>query len=506
MKVALIFPPVWPVFFPPLGIAYIASVLRRGGHTVEIFDHNIECWNQFRNNIDNFWTEENIPKADGYDYMMKKVIPALRSNLNFLLKQIVAQGFDAIGISCFRTNFYFSRHLACYIRKMIPQTKIFYGGPSIYLENHFLQNDLKNRIVDAAIVGEGEESVVSLMDRWERGLSANSVSGVLSFCQQSEKIVFEKRRPLTIDKLPLPDFKGFNFDLYKERQLPIMMSRGCVAACHFCDEVAFWKKYRRRSVKTIVNELKRNVVDYKITNFYFCDSLINGDHFALDELLSEIEKSELKIKWTAFARVDSKLTKNILGRMARSGCQILLFGFESGSQKMLNLMNKGTTVKEAYRVVKDAYDVGIEIHGLFIVGHPFETNRDLRKTFEFIFYNRSRLFVAVIGNTLEIAPFSAIRRNPKKLNILTDNQNNIVYDKDDDWLSKRKQDNPNNRRKRLRLLQLLLEFIDIHWVPKPRGMSSRLLRSGIFAHMYLRLILFQIKVKQLFKLKYSSTN
>jgi radical SAM superfamily enzyme YgiQ (UPF0313 family) len=313
-----------------------------------------------------------------------------------------------------------------------------------------------------------------------------SILGLICNHPENVKIHKKKRQPIDYKALPYPDFKDFPLDKYIFRQLPVMMSRGCIATCSFCTEFLTWKSYRVRTALDVVEEIKNNIVKYNINNFFFCDSLINGNYEQLMELTNGLQ--ELDCTWTAFCRVDKRLTKNLLENMFKSGCQELLIGFESNSQKVLDSMNKGTTIQENQRVLDDAFDVGIKVHGLFLVGFPGESNYDFYKTLTFIHMNKNKFYVFSIGKSLTIHPLSIIGKLPRKFNLLTSESGNLILDSEGDWTSSDKKLTPITREKRLDILRNYLNSMNLKWVPQLNKEKTRFekIKQAIF-YKYLKL-------------------
>ncbi len=168
-----------------------------------------------------------------------------------------------------------------------------------------------------------------------------------------------------------------------DRYTTMQTSRGCPWPCVFCDIPIFNEgKWRCRSAAHVIAELK-HLDDNGYGSVFFVD-----DHFLLkprriEEICQGILDNELSIQWGCEGRVDSKCME-LFPAMARANCRTLMFGIESGSQKILDRLKKGQTLEEIETAVTNAKQAGIEIvHGFFVVGSPDETEQDIRETFRF---------------------------------------------------------------------------------------------------------------------------
>jgi hypothetical protein len=464
MKIAIIHMPFWPTFSPPLGPAYICSVLKRLGHDVTVFDKNVEWSTKYSSLENNPWSDELLNENSKRSYFNSTTQKLLKNDISNFMKEIISGDYDAIGFSVNELSYFPTQYISKLIKKLFPSLLIFWGGPHVNAKNDYIIQDVNDGVVDICFEAEAEETVQDFFNAYENKQEYHSILGLICKGERNEAIRKKKRPSINYKELPFPDFSDFPFELYKEKQLPVMMSRGCVATCSFCTEFLTWKSYRVRTALDVVEEMKSHIEKYNINNFIFCDSLINGNHEQLQILANGLKSVDCT--WTAFCRVDKKLTKQMLTDMYEGGCRELLVGFESDSQKVLNLMNKGTKVEQNQRVLDDAYEVGLKIHGLFLIGFPGETESDFDKTMRFIHKNKSKFYVISIGNSLTLPPQSVVGMLPKKFNILTDDSGEAILDKDGEWTSLDGVVTPLIRKKRMRKLRNYLDCMSLKWVPK----------------------------------------
>ncbi|MBT3586704.1 MAG: B12-binding domain-containing radical SAM protein [Halobacteriovoraceae bacterium] len=500
MKIALTHLPFWPVQIPPLGMAYISAVLKKSGHQVFLSDDNLDIWKNFQYTGDDFWDEGKIDQTRNFSFYKEKLLPLIKPFLLSFVKKILGKDIQAIGFSVNSLNLYSSLFVAGILKEADPALKVFFGGPEVFHGNKLIEDKIASGIIDAALIGEAEESIIELVEAWENAESIDSIVGLVGPRDLVEKTKPLKRPSINFAELPLPDFSEYDLESYKTKKFPIMMSRGCVASCTFCTEFVIWKSYRIRTAESVFDEMRAHNERYGVTDFYFCDSLINGNHAMLEDLMALINSGGLQCQWVAFARADRRLTKTLLKEMKSAGCKELFFGFESGSNKILDLMNKKNTVEEGYRIIEDCFEVGIKVHGLFIIGFPGEEENDFYLTQKFIYDNRHFFGKISIGSTLQIAPLAPMSQRPGQFDVLLNPDGSAYFDEKGQWYSKDRSLNPIKRAKRLQNMASFLDSLIIDWDPlPPQYKKSVALRSVSLFSFYLRNIFYSFRKLKLKK-------
>jgi radical SAM superfamily enzyme YgiQ (UPF0313 family) len=244
-----------------------------------------------------------------------------------------------------------------------------------------------------------------------------------------------------LDNLPFPDFDIFNFDFYKTKKcLPLLSSRGCINRCAFCSEKNLYrKKYRQHSAEYIVDMIAYYKKKYNISWFVFQDSLINADLKRLKKICSMILEKNLEIKWEAQVYIRKDMNTDLLSLMKKSGCYNMFIGLESGSDKILSLMNKGYNSETAALFFRKCSDAEIFFETSLIFGFPGETEKTVEETFNF-FKNNSKYIKKIAQiNPYVYYPLSGIsniqQKNNLDLNTIINNflklcnDNNIRYTK-----------------------------------------------------------------------------
>jgi anaerobic magnesium-protoporphyrin IX monomethyl ester cyclase len=342
--------------FPPIGIMSLSSVLKANGHECHMFDQ----------------ANPDIPND--------KVIEAIKA-----LKP------DLIGLSFLSTTSYpYAKITAREIRAEIPDARIAFGG--VFATLNALQVKEQCPYVDYVCRGDGEQLILDLL------ANLNDPSGVLGLTWQKDgKIVHNPDRKLerALDQWPFPDRESLKLDFIESMPLdvPVILSkakfttmqtsRGCPWPCIFCDIPIFNEgKWRYRGADHVVEEFKK-LQEQGYGSVYFVD-----DHFLLqpkriEAICEGLIREKITIKWGVEGRVDSVVQK-LFPLMAKANCRIIMFGIESGSQKILDRLKKQQTLEQITTAVKNAKKAGIEIvHGFFVVGTPDETEEDMKKTFKF---------------------------------------------------------------------------------------------------------------------------
>ncbi|MEM7646641.1 MAG: cobalamin-dependent protein, partial [Pseudomonadota bacterium] len=262
MKVALVIPPSWSIQTPPLGIASTAGLLKREGYDIQVFDKNIELFNQTARDSVNYWCFSQFRRWTEVDQFDGDTLPLLQDVFDQSVDDILMTQPEVIGFSLYDTSFLTAVYFAKKIREKAPKMKIVFGGPGASETNFKVYFERLEGLVDVAVIGEGEGTLVEVMERLK---NKKSMKGCLGVAYEGQgAFVFEPIRPnLQLDSLPLPFFGDFDFDDYETKSLPVMMSRGCVAKCTFCSETRYWKKYRYRSADHIFSELKYDGDTYR---------------------------------------------------------------------------------------------------------------------------------------------------------------------------------------------------------------------------------------------------
>lgn len=197
-----------------------------------------------------------------------------------------------------------------------------------------------------------------------------------------------------LDRSSVPDFTDFPWDRYPVRIVPIMTGRGCQwGRCLFCSDVvsANGRTFRTRSVESVLNEMREQSRRCATTNFLFLDLKLNSNPHLLRGLVEHVQTAVPGAQWIGTVHVDRRqdngLSRNELGAAARAGMRRVSFGLESGSQHVLDLMDKGSSVEGNEAFIRHASEAGISVRCTMFQGFPGETAEDLSMTADFLVRN-----------------------------------------------------------------------------------------------------------------------
>lgn len=271
-----------------------------------------------------------------------------------------------------------------------PRPYIVVGGPyPIAMQEKCLESTSD---IDAIITGEGEITMVEVMDRLSQGKSLEDIEGVIF--RDGDKVIKNPLRPLItdIDSLPFParELLGDAKDYipppatYKRKPVAVIMTaRGCNRRCIFCFQIDKERKLgvRFRSVENVMEEIEL-CLDQGYREIKFIDDTLAADYERAMKIAKEIKKRNLDFTWFASACVH-QVDRPLLQAFKDAGCWAILFGAESGVQKNLNTIRKGITLDQIRKAVSTAKSVGITVYTPFLFGLPGETYEEGLRTIEF---------------------------------------------------------------------------------------------------------------------------
>ena len=424
MKILLVQCPCsYGVEMPSLGLAYLSSFLEKNNYDVSVLDLSIILYERVDKKNKKYWDSNN-----GYCWYLTDVfknLPFLTDQLyEDFVKKILSIDNDVLGFSVQNTSALFTLEIIKRITAKRPSKKIILGGPNCYNvseeDSSFrLHHDLQE-LADVIVIGEGERTQLNVLRQIESNKPLDECRGIA--IPKKERWVFNGFGEIimNLDDLPFPDLAAYNLRAYTDKNsLPILTSRGCVMRCVFCTDTYFWKPYRYRSTENVIAEIIQRQKKYRNRFFSFNDSLINGNYRSLFDLCNLLISKKLRISWGGNFRIDKRLDLGFLRTMKKAGCEYLIVGIESGSNKILGLMRKGFTIKEAEHFLHNCNKVGIYIEANWIVGFPGETEEDYVTTRDFII-NQAELIKKNTFSTLTINQFSYLDRHKEEFGIILD--------------------------------------------------------------------------------------
>jgi anaerobic magnesium-protoporphyrin IX monomethyl ester cyclase len=353
IKVALVYPYFHPsndnsIFrFPPLGLGYVAAALQRRGFEVELVDCTFMQPNEAVERV-----KRAKPRIVGF-YSM------------FSMKKTTLELASAIREGCVDSLFVVGGPLPSW-------------SPEAFLG-----------VFDLVAVGEGEETILEIADCVSQGRSFSGVKGLIF--RDGKKLVNTGERPFVadLDSLAFPSRKLFDNEAYKRYYLDhfgysissMITSRGCPFSCDFCSRPIFGADMRSRSVGNIVDEVQE-IEALGYDRVWFADDCFTLNRRHLLGVCEEMVHRKVDVSWECLSRVDT-MDAEVAAGMKRAGCLRVFFGIESGSDKVLGIMNKRITTAQAKKAVYAAKTAGLQVGAFFIVGYPGESNETVLESVRF---------------------------------------------------------------------------------------------------------------------------
>lgn len=336
--------------YPPLGILYIAAVLKKNGHEVQVLDGSIK-------------------------------------DISYIKKELTRFQPEIIGLNVM--TFLYDK-----VKKWIPEIKeefpncfILIGGPhsSVYQERCLEEIPL----LDAVILGEGEIVMNEVANILKEKKPLDNIDGLIF--RKGSKI--QKNNPNkrieNLDELPFPareliDIYEYIPAIHQYKEWPvgnIITSRGCPYKCIFCGSGNTTAKFR--SPENVIEEIKLLVDKYKIKELAIWDDTFTLNKQRVIDICNLLIKEKINIRWSAHSRVNT-IDRELLEIMSKAGCWKIFYGAETLVQKNLNTLKKSATVEQIFNAVKWTKEFGIEVETSFVFGIPDQTYQEALETIELI--------------------------------------------------------------------------------------------------------------------------
>lgn len=266
--------------------------------------------------------------------------------------------------------------------------KICLGGNYIYKIAPDLKKipEIFSEYCDFFIVGDGEIASVELAEYMCGKRNIGDVHSLV-YADENGSVITNKTAPLLdMDNIYYPDFDCFDFGKYlaPEPVLPVQFGKGCYwSKCTFCDFYTGQQKFDMKSVSRAVDEVEFLVNKYGFRHFNFVDEAVPPAFY--NAFATELIKRNLKIYYSSFVRLEKAFTADVLQNMYNSGARYMMWGYESESPRIMELMNKGIDLSERKRILADSAKAGIWNVVTFLLGFPTETDEELQSTIDVIY-------------------------------------------------------------------------------------------------------------------------
>ena len=342
--------------YPPLGTMLAAAVIREAGFDVSIFDSNL------KGNAEEFSSAFGLvpPKYvvifdDGFNYLTKMCLTNMREAAFVMAETAKRSGCTVIVCSSDATDHY---------------------------EKYFPHG------VDFVVRGEGEETVRELLTALEKNSDQTLING-LAF-QIAGKTVLTSPRPVLrdLDALPLPAWELIDVEPYKQIwkkfhgyfSLNVATTRGCPFKCNWCAKPIYGNRYNSRSPQNVIIEIEMLLKRYQPDHIWFCDDIFGLKPGWVQQFRDIVVERRLKFKYKIQSRADLLLETETVFALAESGAQTVWMGAESGSQKILDAMDKGITVQQIRLATGFLRNAGLQVGFFLQFGYLGEDLEDIRAT------------------------------------------------------------------------------------------------------------------------------
>lgn len=346
--------------YPPLGTIYAASFLRSKGFEVGFFDTNlIDTPELITPYLKSQKPRFFVIYDDGFNYLTKMCLTNMREAAFRMIEIAKSQGCFVICSSSDSTDHY-----------------------QKYLDAG----------ADAIIQGEGEITLHEVIKNVTNNLDLSEVLGIVY--KKDGSVLKNSQRPVLkdLDELPMPAWDLIDIDSYKKVwatgnnkfTLNIATTRGCPYKCNWCAKPIYGNRYNSHSPEYITKQIEFLSNEYGVNRFWMCDDIFGLKPKWVQNFNIELKKRTLSIKYYIQSRADLLLKEDTIDALAESGLEEAWIGAESGSQKILDAMDKGTTVSQIYEATRLLKEKSVRIAFFIQFGYLDETKEDIQKTIEMI--------------------------------------------------------------------------------------------------------------------------
>jgi radical SAM superfamily enzyme YgiQ (UPF0313 family) len=347
--------------YAPLGTLYAAAFLRENGYIVSLFDSMFaQRAEELISSLDSFEPQYFVIYDDGFNYLTKMCLTNMREAAFRMSKLAKERGCTVIVASSDSTDHY----------------------------EQYLQEG-----ADFIVLGEGEVTLYELIKAHEASsASLQSLPGIAY--RKGDAIIKTGKRPVIkdLDSLPFPAWDLVNMEPYRQMWLQhagyfsinMGTTRGCPFKCNWCAKPIYGNRYNSRSPQHVVQELKWLKEQYHFDHIWFCDDIFGLKPGWVQEFATLTQQANLQLRFKIQSRADLLVQENYIRSLAQAGCENTWMGAESGSQAILDAMDKGTTIEQIHTATQLLKQYGIRPAFFIQFGYPGETKEDIRKTIHMI--------------------------------------------------------------------------------------------------------------------------
>ena len=348
--------------YPPYGTIYAASLMRKNGHEVALFDTNLlsgpEGLQVF---LDDFQPDYLVIYDDGFNYLTKMCLTNMREAAFTMAKMGKKAGATVLVCSSDSTDHY---------------------------EKYLMEG------ADVVMLGEGELTLEEIIENGENTPEAWQKMLGVTFKNADGEVVKTGKRPVLreLDSLPDPAWDLIDIEPYRQIWLKhhgtfamnVATTRGCPFKCNWCAKPIYGNRYNSRSPKRVVDEIEFLINNFEVNYFWMCDDIFGLKPGWVQEFRDLVKERNLSFKYKIQSRADLLLKEDTIEALVDSGLDTAWIGAESGSQKILDAMDKGTKVEQIYEATRLLKSKGARIAFFLQFGYLGETKEDIEKTIDMV--------------------------------------------------------------------------------------------------------------------------
>ena len=347
--------------YPPLGTLYAAALLRSQGYQVALFDSMFEKTAEaILPQFDRCPPAYFVLYDDGFNYLTKMCLSNMRE-----------AAFRMIRFACERG-----------VKVLVS------GSDSTDEYQKYLEQG-----ADVVLTGEAEQTLLELIGAIEAGTTDFSSIRGIAF-KENGRIIKTPARPVIkdLDTLPFPAWDLVDIERYRQSWLNhagyfsmnMATTRGCPFKCNWCAKPIYGNRYNSRSPENVVTELKFLKENFQVDHIWFCDDIFGLKPGWVNEFDRLLDKENIRVRFKIQARADLLLQENYVRALASAGCENIWMGAESGSQKILDAMDKGITVEQIYQATRMLRQYGVHPSFFIQFGYPGESWEDITRTIHMV--------------------------------------------------------------------------------------------------------------------------
>ncbi|MCU0465436.1 MAG: B12-binding domain-containing radical SAM protein [Anaerolineae bacterium] len=364
-------PKLWRAMqpYPPLGTLYAAAAVRDSGHSVALFDAMLaESPAEWEAALDKHQPRVAVLYEDNFNYLSKMSLLRMREAAFAMIAAAKQRGCIMLVAGADMTD-----------------------HPEKYLSAG----------ADAVILGEGEHTLIDLLTRIKNsplsageGMGDSEMPPGVATLNAAGEVVRTLPRPTIkdLDSLPMPAWELVDWPLYKRVwrethgyfSVNMVTTRGCPFHCNWCAKPIWGQRYAVRSAKSVVDEMRWLRDNVQPDHVWFMDDIMGIQDRWIEEFADELDRQGVHIPFKSLNRVDLLLRGKTIAALARAGAKIVWVGAESGSQKILDAMDKGTQVTQIYEATRQLHAHGVQVAFFLQFGYPGETREDVEMTLQMV--------------------------------------------------------------------------------------------------------------------------